>query len=227
MYTVGKRILWISAYAVAMALLEAVVVAYLRGLLVVTNDQVALGSYFGLEIWREVATMVMLLTVGWLAGRTWPERIAYSLFTFGLWDIWYYVWLKVFIDWPASLLGWDILFLIPVPWWGPVMAPALIAALICVATVFALLRLAAGQMLRFTPARLMVLALGGALALWDFMEGPIRAWMAGNPDWNTLRPEAFHWLQFLMALLLMAWPALAATWPVSRGRDLIAQPAQE
>src|SRR5262249_2719530 len=49
------------------------------------------------------------------------------LLLFGLWDIWYYIWLKVFVDWPASLFTWDVLFLIPVPWIGPVLAPVTVA----------------------------------------------------------------------------------------------------
>jgi hypothetical protein len=112
----GRRFLWVSAYAIAMAFLEAVVVVYLRGVLQITNDHVALGSYFTLEIWREVATLAMLTSVGWLAGRRRLERWAYGLFAFGVWDIFYYVWLKVLIGWPATLLDWDVLFLVPLRW---------------------------------------------------------------------------------------------------------------
>ena len=52
---------------------------------------------------------------------------AYFLYLFGVWDIFYYIWLKVFLDWPASLFTWDVLFLIPVPWVGPVLAPVTVA----------------------------------------------------------------------------------------------------
>ena len=86
---IGKRFIWVSAYAVAMAFMEAVVVVYIRGLLRITNDHVALGPYVTLEMWREAATIVMLAAVGWLAGRRRPDRLAYGLFAFGLWDIWY------------------------------------------------------------------------------------------------------------------------------------------
>lgn len=123
----SQRFLWVSAYAVAMALLEAVVVVYIRGLLQITNDHVALGPYVTMEMWREAATLVMLVAVGWLAGHRGPERWAYGLFAFGMWDIWYYIWLKALIDWPATLLDWDTLFLIPLHWWGPVLSPMLIA----------------------------------------------------------------------------------------------------
>ena len=87
MRDLGQRFFWISAYAIAMALLEAVVVAYLRALLLITDEHVALGSYIPLEIGREVATIVMLVAVGWLAGRKVSDRLAYGLFAFGLWDI--------------------------------------------------------------------------------------------------------------------------------------------
>jgi hypothetical protein len=59
-----KRFLWVSAYAMAMAFLEAVVVVYIRGLLQITNDHVMLGPYVTMETWREAATVVMLVAVG-------------------------------------------------------------------------------------------------------------------------------------------------------------------
>src|SRR5512137_84183 len=104
---IAKRFVWVAIYAAAMAFLEAVVVAYIRRLLTITPDHVSLGPYVQMEIWREVATLVMLVAVGWLAGRWAGERWAYGLFAFGWWDIWYYVWLKVLLDWPRTLLDWD------------------------------------------------------------------------------------------------------------------------
>lgn len=215
-----KRFLWISAYAIAMAYLEAAVVVYLRALLGLTDItavDVSLGPYGLVEIGREAATVVMLAAVGWMVGSHWKERWAYGLFVFGLWDIFYYVWLKVLLDWPASLLGWDLLFLIPLPWWGPVLAPALIALLLCVATVLAVRRLERGQQLGISFARLTVVAGGSLLALYVFMSDAIRAVAhalpAGPVDWNTLRPTPFKWPLFLVALVLMAAPTLAATWP--------------
>ena len=153
MHDIGKRFLWVSAYAIAMAFLEAVVVVYIRGLLQITNDHVALGPYVTMETWREAATLVMLASVGWLAGRKRLDRWAYGWFAFGMWDIWYYVWLKVLIDWPASLLSLDTLFLIPLTWWGPVIAPMLIAAMMCVVAVLAVVRMERGEAAQFTSAR--------------------------------------------------------------------------
>ena len=84
------------------------------------------------ELVREAATLVMLLTVGMLAGLTWHSRLAYTAIAFGVWDIFYYVFLKVIYDWPKSLFDWDVLFLLPLPWWGPVLAPVCIALLMIV-----------------------------------------------------------------------------------------------
>lgn len=213
----GKRLLGVSVYAIAMAFLEAVAVVYIRGLLQITNDHVALGPYATVETWREAATLVMLVAVGWLAGKNGLERLACGWFTFGMWDIWYYVWLKVLIGWPESLLDWDVLFLIPLRWWGPVLAPVLIATLICISSALAVARLERGERLGLTPGRIRVLAVGGLLALYVFMSDSIRALLQGQTDWDTLRPEPFQWPLFLVALALMALPSLMAAWP---GRKL-------
>ena len=209
----GKRFLCVSAYAVAMAFLEAVVVAYIRRLLYITEDHVSLGPYVRMEIWREAATIVMLVAVGWLAGRRGAERWAYGLFAFGLWDLGYYAWLKVLLGWPETLLDWDILFLIPLRWWGPVLSPMLIALLICLTMVLAVLRMARGEQLAITRARVGAVVLGGLLALYVFMSDSLHALLQGRLDWDTLRPGPFKWPLFLAGLALMALPSLTATWP--------------
>lgn len=216
MNDISKRFLWVSVFAVAMALLEAVTVVYLRGLIQVTPDHVALGPYVCMEAWREVATLAMLVAVGCLAGRGRVERWAYGLFAFGLWDICYYAWLKVLIDWPDTLLDWDVLFLIPLRWWGPVIAPVLIAALVCVTAVLVIVRQARGEQPAITPTRVGVALLGGLLAVYIFVSDSLAALLAGRSDWRTLRPEFFKWPLFLIALALMALPSLMAAWPKLR-----------
>ena len=218
MREIGKRFLWVSAYAIAMAFLEAAVVVYIRGLLQITNDHVTLVPYVTMGTWREAATLVMLAAVGWLAGHKRLDRWAYGLFTFGLWDIGYYIWLKVLIDWPASLLNLDTLFLIPLTWWGPVIAPMLIAAMVCVVAVLAVVRMERGEPTRITPARIGLVALGGLLALYVFMADSLAALVQGRTDWATLRPGPFQWPLFLVALALMALPSLMAVWPMTRAR---------
>jgi hypothetical protein len=78
---------------------------------------------------------------------------------FGVWDIFYYLWLKVLLGWPASVFDWDVLFLIPLPWIGPVVAPLLVALAMVGCGVAICLRIAEGR--PFQP-RLLAWVLGGA-----------------------------------------------------------------
>src|SRR4030095_606110 len=84
------------------------------------------------ELVREIATLLMLAMTGMLAGRTGRARLGYAALAFGSWDILYYVFLRIISGWPASPFDWDILFLLPLPWWGPVLAPVSIASLMIV-----------------------------------------------------------------------------------------------
>lgn len=125
----GKMIISLAFFAIAMAYAEAAVVVYLRELYYPQGFSFPLGilppSIYATEVGREAATIVMLLSVAVVAGRNRSQRVAAFLITFGLWDIVYYLWLRFLIDWPPSLMTWDILFLIPVIWAGPVLAPVL------------------------------------------------------------------------------------------------------
>ena len=127
-----KKIALVSVFAIAMAFLEAVFVVYLRKLFYPAGfgfpAVFPLDPFiYTLELFREFATIVMLACIGWLAGRKFYEKLAYFLYSFAIWDIFYYVFLKVTIDWPSSLLTWDTLFLIPIQWVGPVLAPVLVS----------------------------------------------------------------------------------------------------
>jgi hypothetical protein len=132
------RLAVVGVWAVAFALVEAMVVFYIRRLFALefgvrfSAEFTPSGfhfpsGYLWYERAREAATMVMLLAAAYLAGRSWPQRLAYYLAAFGVWDIFYYVWLYVLLGWPASLGARDLLFLIPGEWWGPVWQPVLIS----------------------------------------------------------------------------------------------------
>jgi hypothetical protein len=132
----GRTLTIITIYALAMALLESAVVVYLRRLYYPEHPLEIfplqfLGAYdAGVELSREVATIVMLLTVAALAERSSLTRcFAVFVYMFGIWDIFYYVWLKVLMGWPTSWLEWDVLFLIPIVWLGPWICPAMISLL--------------------------------------------------------------------------------------------------
>ena len=118
----------VVAFGIAMGFLEGAVVAYLRaaigaGTAIPDFDEAVFRRFEAIEVAREGATLVMIGAVGWLAGRTRLERLAWAAVVFGAWDIVYYVALRLAIGWPASLTDWDVLFLIPDAWVGPVWAP--------------------------------------------------------------------------------------------------------
>src|SRR5262245_19684567 len=116
----ARRWATVVVFAIGMAWVEAAVVYYIRTMIdrivpYQANPLPLVGRLGPVELARELATMIMLLTVGMLAGKTWRSRIGYTAVAFGVWDIFYYVFLKVMCGWPNSLLDWDILFLIPLP----------------------------------------------------------------------------------------------------------------
>ena len=127
MNTNRMTFLWIAIFSIAMAALEAAVVVYLRALYYPEQFTVVFRlideNILLVELAQEAATLVMLLSVGIIAGKNFIQRLAWFIISFAIWDITYYAWLKVFIDWPSTFLDWDILFLIPVTWIGPVAAP--------------------------------------------------------------------------------------------------------
>src|SRR3990170_3188737 len=94
-------------------------------------------SLFTVEVFREAATMIMLLSVTLLAANVLRARFAVFLWTFASWDISYYVGLWATVRWPPSLLAPDVLFLIPVAWVSQVWFPILVSALTMAAVVFA------------------------------------------------------------------------------------------
>lgn len=128
-----------------MAYLEAAVVVYLQlalgsqvGAIFPLRPAGEVGSLVAIEAGREAATLVMIGATGVLAGRTRLERLAWAAVVFGTWDIGYYAWLYVFSGWPPSLDTVDLLFLLPVPWVGPVWSPGAVSvALIAVGLVVA------------------------------------------------------------------------------------------
>ena len=110
-----------------MGFMESAVVVYLRKIYYADGFEFPLkiiDNRIGLtEILRETATMLILIAAGMMGGRTKTEKFGFFVFCFAVWDIFYYIFLKVLLDWPESLLTWDILFLIPVVWVGPVIGP--------------------------------------------------------------------------------------------------------
>ena len=207
-----KRWLLVVVYAIAMAWVEAAVVYDLR---VMTGridpyqpDPLTLSAVVErVEVIREAATMVMLLAVGAIAGRTWRARLGYTAIAFGVWDIFYYVFLRWICGWPASVFDWDILFLLPLPWWGPVLAPVSIAMLMIVwGTLVSRpgLRARDGAWAAYASC-----ATGIALALYVFMADAIRVSPQGADAVQRVLPTTFNWMLFGVALVLMMSPIVS------------------
>ncbi len=132
MKSINKLLIILVFFAIAMAFMETAVVVYLRKIyypesfhlpLKVIDKQIAI-----IELLREAATLIMLVTIALVAGKNGIQRFAFFLICFGIWDIFYYIFLKIFLNWPASIMDGDVLFLIPLPWIGPVLAPCLLSA---------------------------------------------------------------------------------------------------
>jgi hypothetical protein len=212
-----RRWLLVVVFAVGMAWVEAASVYYLRAMVdriepYQANPLPIRGILGQVELVREVATLVMLLTIGMLAGRTWHKRLAYSAIAFGVWDILYYVFLRVICGWPTSLFDWDILFLLPLPWWGPVLAPVSIALLMIVWGTLA------SQFSERTPPTSLTWTLWGvsgigiALALYVFMVDSLRTVHQGLDVVRLVLPTSFDWSVFCVALALMATPVVQMGW---------------
>jgi hypothetical protein len=167
------RLCWVFCFAAAFAFVESSVVVYLRALYYPEGFSFPLkpiaADQLSIELVREFATMVMLAAVGFVAGSTRWSRFAFFAIAFGVWDIFYYVWLRVVLRWPVSLSEWDVLFLLPVPWIGPVIAPVLISVLLITAGWVILHKESAGTAFKPGPIAWVLSLLGTALVLYTFI----------------------------------------------------------
>ena len=161
------------------------------------------GDLAAIEVGREAATLVMLGTVGWLAGRSGLERLAWTAVAFGTWDVFYYAWLWAFIGWPSSLGTWDLLFLIPVPWTGPVWAPVAISLALIGFGLAAARRIRGGWPLRAGRAQVAAGIAGGLVVILSLTLDASRILAGGAPD-------TFAWPIFAAGLAIAAWGATTA-----------------
>jgi len=215
----AARTRWVLVvtFAAGMAWVEAACVYYLRVMVDRVQpyqpDPLPIHGVLGqVELVREGATLLMLAMIGMLAGRRWQARLGYAAIAFGAWDILYYVFLRVISGWPVSLFDWDILFLLPLPWWGPVLAPLCIASLMIVWGTLVTQRPDRMPADRFARTSWVVSWAGVLLALEIFMADAIRALPAGLDAVRQVLPTTFNWPLFSAALLLMAAPLAHAGW---------------
>ena len=192
----------VIAYAFAMAYLESAVVVYLQRALLMTpatlfplRDQATLGGLGSIEVGREVATIVMLAAVGWLAGRTFLERLAWAAVAFGIWDIGYYFWLWIFIGWPRSFGTTDLLFLLPVPWVAPVAAPMIVSVALIGFGLIAAVRIIRGELLILKLKDWLSISAGGIIVVVSFTFDVGHILHGGMP-------HAFLWPIFVIGMAI-------------------------
>ena len=208
----------VGLYAVAMAYVEAAVVVDLNGALgqqvgalFPLRPELRSGPLIVIEVGREGATLIMLATVGILAGRSAVERLGWSAVAFGTWDIGYYAWLHVFTGWPPDLGTWDVLFLIPVPWTGPVWAPLAVSAALLGFGLAVARRLRAGGVVRVSPWHLVAGLAGGLLVVVSFTLD------AGRIAAGAV-PTDYAWPILAAGVALAAAGALLSLRPAAIGR---------
>ena len=204
----------VTFFSIAMAWMEASTVAYLRTLVnrIEPYQQTPLpiiSSFGATEIVREAATLIMLLTVGWLAGTSWKSKLGFFMAAFGVWDIFYYLFLKIIVGWPHSFFDWDILFLMPLPWWGPVLSPILISIVLIILGGLLAHSEINNVTFRFGKLGWSFYVCGSFIALYVFMDLSIETIGKGSVRIEEL-PIRFNWPLFVLALFFMVMPVFEA-----------------
>ena len=187
-------ILW----AIAFAYVESAIVEYLRALYYPLADGgflfpvktlaelEALGpehlKRLTIELGRELATLIMLASVAAAAGRNRREAWAHFLVGFGVWDIFYYIWLKLFLDWPPGFMTWDLLFLVPAPWVGPVWAPVVLSVVMIAAGVTVLWFESRSRPVRTTWTDWFLITAGGVIVIVSFCWDASQIMTGGTPN---------------------------------------------
>lgn len=159
-------------FAVSMGFLEAIVVVYVRELYYPGGFQFPLkempARIIVIEWIREICTLLMLGSVAWISGNFFLKRLSVFLLIFGIWDITYYISLKIFLDWPESLLTWDILFLIPITWVSPVLAPVLCSLLMIFIAFLFDYRISNNNLKKLEIRELILMIIGSAIIYYTF-----------------------------------------------------------
>jgi hypothetical protein len=217
-----KRFIPASIFGIAFGFLEAIVVVYLREIYYPNGFSFPLTlldpQMLKVEIVREFCTIIMLTSVGWMLGKTIGEKFSFFIFVFGVWDIFYYVALKIFLDWPETILEWDVLFLIPITWIGPVLAPVICSiGMILIALIYVYLH-EKNQQIKFTPIQIVLISLGVLIIIYTFIYDYLNLFNEHNfwsdfskitekkEFWDVIQsyvPQKFNWILFSVGCVLI------------------------
>jgi hypothetical protein len=216
------KILWVIFFAVAMGYLESAVVVYLRELYYPEGFNFPLNAMAQdvavTELFREAATLIMILAVSVLAAQLWLHRLAWFLLVFSVWDISYYIFLKLLLGWPESIFTTDILFLLPSIWTGPVIAPVINSLMmIFVAAIILKSRKGLEPLIRLSRMVWGLLISGSIIVLIAYMKDfaeyvidykRLFPTTAINPDQILLKlstefiPRSFDWVLFSIGVCM-------------------------
>ena len=140
-----------------------------------------------IEVGREASTLIMIAAAAGMVSGGFRNWLGAFVLAFGVWDLSFYAWLRVLIGWPGSLMSWDLLFLLPVPWAAPVLAPAIVAATMAVFGAWMLVKEPRGKAKYAGRA----MSAGAAILFLSFI------W-----DWPGLMsgamPHSFPWMIFAL-----------------------------
>ena len=203
-----KTFFWSSLFAVSMGFFESAVVIYLREIAYPGGFSFPIHTLSqnlsATEILREGFSIIMLISVSCLIGKRGIDRFGWFIYNFAIWDIFYYVFLYLLIGWPDSLFTFDLLFLIPVIWTGPVLAPVLLSILMIFLAALIITYSKRIRYLRFRGKELIFLVAGSLICLYSFTIDYIR-FSKGKPfsDFTQYQPEKFNWYVFGTGFLLI------------------------
>lgn len=217
-----KKFIPVSIFSVAFGLLESIVVVYLRKIYYPDGFSFPLTilqpDMLKIEIVREICTIVMLLSIGYISGKTFLERFSFFIFSFGVWDIFYYAGLKLFLNWPESLFTWDVLFLIPITWIGPVIAPIICSiGMILIALITIYLNQKSYQ-IKFSKLNILMITVGVFTIIFTFIYDYLKILIENDllrdfanlterkEFWDVITsyvPTDFNWLIFSAGCLII------------------------
>ncbi len=210
-----------TLFAISMSYFEASVVVYLRRIYYSRDVQLfPLKSMeplvFKVELFREFFSLLMILSIALLGSRGKEKKLQPTfyrfIYIFGIWDLLYYVFLKATIGWPGSLLEWDVLFLIPIVWVAPVLAPFLVAVVFVIFGFLGIVNSEVGKTRWFNISNLILLLLGVFLIFISFVYIPINWLLKGSIQAiQSSIPANFPWAIYIPGLLLLTWSLVNST----------------
>ncbi len=204
-----------------MGFLESAVVVYMREILYPSGFEFPLSpipvNLAITELLREVATLIMLVTIGIIVAKRFSTGLAWFIYSFAIWDIFYYVFLKLLLGWPESVMTWDVLFLIPTTWTGPVLSPVLVSLTMILLAIVILVQAERGKETRIQP-REWAGFIAGSLVLivgfiFDYSQhmlihfSPVEMLQLKNPEVLEVAtryiPDKFPWWIFGIGELIL------------------------